>query len=271
VAKGEDLPAAFKRIFNEEPKALEPDLARYAQRQLTYTRLMRKSAAVTPPMKIEILAPSADDLLLLQAAMRVGVRPERRPALLAQIRTVAAKHDDDFAKRVLAQAEALYGDGETADRLLDAILAVSPNDAQALYLKGMRLLVEARRDRGKGVVLARQAQGWFGKAHKADPDHFQTLTRYVEAMSMTSAPTENTVEVLLLAHKLAPQVAEITLNAARQLMARNHYEEATELIAPLASDPHDTRLAEAARRLQARAQARQKAETPAEAEAAEQE
>jgi hypothetical protein len=122
----------------------------------------------------------------------------------------------------------------------------------------MRLLVAARRDRDKGGALAKQAQGWFAKAHKADPNHFQSLAAYVEAELFNAAPTENSVEVLLLAHQLAPQVVDITMRATALLLARNHFDDAAILVEPLASDPHNAGLAAAARRMLERARAGQK-------------
>jgi hypothetical protein len=249
VGDGEAPRAAFKRIFAVEPKQLQGDLVRYGQREIDYSRLTRRSAAEAPPMQISVLPPSADDLLLAQAAMRIEADASRAPALLAKIRAEAAKYDDPFARRVHAQAEALYGDGAVADRLLDTILAASPEDGEALYLKGMRLLVAARRNSADAPALAKQAQAWFGKAHKADAKDYATLARYVEAALYSGPPSENVVEVLLLAHQLAPQVSEFTMNGTSMLLARGHYREAAILIAPLASDPHNAGLAAAARKM----------------------
>ena len=255
---GEQPPAAFKRVFAVEPKKLQADLLKYGERQLTYTRMKRRSAAEIPPMKIDVLPPSADDLMLARAAMHIGVDEERQAELLAQVRTAAAKHQDDFAKRVLARAEALHGDGAAADRLLDPILKTSPNDAEALYLKGMRYLVAARNDTERGAPLAKQAQTWFARAHKVDDKDFPTLARYVEASLYNAAPTENIVEVMLLAHQLAPQVVDIRMNAAGMLLSRGHHGEAADLVEPLAFHPHNSRLAAAAKAMLDRARAGEK-------------
>jgi hypothetical protein len=253
IRGGEAPPAAFKRIFAVEPRQLQADLVRYGERQLTYSRLKRRFAAETPSMQVTVLPPSADDLMLAAAAMQIGVDDAREAALVAQVRTAAAKYDDDFARRTLAKAEALYGDGAAADRLLDSILTQSPNDAEALYLKGMRLLVAARKQRDKGGPLAKQAQTWFARSHKADDKAFPTLTRYVEASLFNAAPTENIVEVMLLAQQLAPQVVELRMNAASMLLARGHKAEAAILVEPLASDPHNPGLATAAKKMLERA------------------
>ncbi|MBI5941916.1 MAG: hypothetical protein HY859_15985, partial [Caulobacterales bacterium] len=58
---------------------------------------------------------------------------------------------------------------------------------------------------------------------------------------------------LLRAHELAPQVAPVTLAAARALMRRGRFDTAITLLAPLANSPHGGGLAAAATRLIAQA------------------
>ena len=77
--------------------------------------------------------------------------------------------------------------------------------------------------------------------------------------------SENTLNILLLANELAPQVAEVRMKAASVLLAQKKFAEAESMVLPLASDPHNARLAAAAQRLLAAARA--KGAAPAEAEA----
>jgi hypothetical protein len=255
TASGEDPRAAFKRLFGVEPKAMQHDMETYAYQKMTYSRLKRRSAAVPPAMTVTTLPAAADDLLLLEATMDAGPREADIPALLTKVRSATAGKSDDYSKRILAEAEALYGDGKTADRLLDPLLAAAPNDAELLYLKGMRHLMAARRD--DDAKERKLAQPWFVKAHKADPNHFQTLVRYAESLSGSDRfVSENTQNILLLAHELAPQVAEITMSAARMLLERGQYDEAAALLTPLSSSPHESELAAAAQELLRQARAR---------------
>jgi hypothetical protein len=262
---GEEPRAAFKRVFAMEPKQLQDELDRYAHRSMTYSQFTRRAVPEPASVTISVLPPSADDLLLAKATMEIGLKEEAdRAALVARVRQAAAKYPDDaFARRVLAEAEALYGDGAAADRLLDALLASSPNDGELLYLKGMRLLVAARANESDDVLRSKQkkdASAWFARAHKAAPEHFQSLARYVESLSGTSAyNSDNSLNVLLLAHELAPQVTDLTMNAAVMLIRRGRYDEALGLLAPLASDAHNQGLAAAARALMS--EARDKAKT----------
>jgi hypothetical protein len=259
TARGEEPRAAFKRIFATEPKAMMRDLEDYAYHKMTYSRLTRKSAAAAPAMTVTVLPPAADDLLLLDSAMEIGIRDEDVAAFLARLRSVAAGKSDEYSRSVLARGEALYGDPAAADRLIEPLLAAAPADPSLLFLTGMAHLRAARRGAADEAKERRLAQVWFGKAHKADPSRFQTLVRYADSLQGDRRfESENTTNVLLLAHQLAPQVSEITLRAAFLLLRRGEYDEAAALLTPLASSAHDSRLAGEAQAMLRQAKAKEK-------------
>lgn len=254
--RGETSPAAFEAAFGMRPGRLQAAVQRYAgSGQIPVTRITRTSAAAPPPISIARLPASADDLLLLQAGLRIGVGREQQDAYLARIRREAARHPaDPFAQRVLAHAEAVYGDGDAADRLLSPLLEAAPADAELLYLRGLRHLAAARA--GSDAEQARQAGLWFSRAHRADRNHYPTLYAYSQARRGTEAyQSENNANILLLAHQLAPQVAPITLDLAALLMNRGQFDEAESLLLPLTADPHSRRIADAARGLLVKARA----------------
>jgi hypothetical protein len=211
---------------------------------------MERNPGETPPaVTVTTMPASANDLMLYEATLRIGMSEEKGREYLPRIRAAAARHEGDpFAQRVLAHAELLYGDAAVADRLLDGLLAASPSDAELMYLKGMRFLTAA--ERGEWDGNARTARTWFSRAHRADANHYQTLLRYAESMHRErDYVSENSSNILLLAHDLAPQVSAITINAASLLMARGEYVQAAVLLRPLAADPHNPGLALAARQM----------------------
>jgi hypothetical protein len=113
----------------------------------------------------------------------------------------------------------------------------------------MRYLIAAERETD-GAADARTARTWFGRAHQADENHYQTLFRYAQSLrGDREYGSENNLNVLLLAHQLAPQVAAITMNAAALLIGRHDYGVALPLLRPLAADPHNASLARAAQQL----------------------
>jgi tetratricopeptide (TPR) repeat protein len=254
LIRGEEPRAAFAAAFERTPAEMQRDVTAYAFGRLAFRRMDRASIARSPTVAVTRLPASAGDLLLAEGALRLG----RADAdLLARIRRAAARHQDDYARRVLAHAEILHGDPDAGDRLLEPLLAASPNDAELLYLRGMRHLVVGQRDDAARRERFRQARPWFVRAHRADPNHFQTLYRYAETFIVEENFTsENNAEILLLAHSLAPQVAQIRMAGATMLLARGEFDLAETLARPLASTAHQGSLAVAARELIAKAQAR---------------
>lgn len=130
----------------------------------------------------------------------------------------------------------------------------------------MRHLVAANKSED-GAADMRQARLWFGRAHSADGNHFQTLYRFAQSLrGSNSFTSDNTRNVLLLAFSLAPQVAEIRMNAAALLISRNEFAEAEAILRPLAADPHDAGIARAAREMREMALARLQSPTQAQAD-----
>jgi len=251
VAARRDNRGALQAATGMDIAALTQELRRYiGNGSIEFRRATRPEGETPPAVTIAALPRGADDLMAYEAALSIGVDESRVPDYLARIRAAAARHaDDPFAQRVLAHAEALYGDAASADRLLDPLIAASPHDADLLYLKGMRYLRAAERETD-GAADARTARTWFGRAHQADANHYQTLYRYAESLrGDREYDSENNINVLLLAHQLAPQVAEITMNAAALLISRHDYGVASPLLRPLAGDPHNASLAHAAQQL----------------------
>lgn len=248
--RGAEPQGALQAATGMTPEAFTQELRRYiAGGSIRYRQMERTPGETPPPVTITTLPAGANDLMLYEAALRIGMSEEKGREYLPRIRAAAARHEGDpFAQRVLAHAELLYGDAAVADRLLDALLTAHPNDAELMYFKGMRFLTAAERD--DWDTNARAARPWFTRAHRADPNHYQTLLRYAESMHRErDYVSENSSNILLLAHDLAPQVSAITINAAALLMARGEYADAAGLLRPLAADPHNPGLAQAARQL----------------------
>ena len=262
VGQGQDSRRAFTTAFGTSSSDLQRAISRYAGEDMSYSRLPRITAAEAPRVTVTRLDSVPDELVLAQAAVRL-TRTKDADRFLRHVRGVARGRSDPLAQRVLARAEALYGDGDTADRLIDPLLAAAPRDAELLYLKGMRHLSAGRRDAANRAAHFRQAQSWFVRAHRVDENHFPTLYRYAESLSLEpNFLSENTTNVLLLANQLAPQVREIALSTANVLMRRGEFAQAETLLTGIASDRHGGALATTARALLAKARARDNRELP---------
>jgi hypothetical protein len=262
VSAGQEARAAFARIFGMNASQLHRRLNDYSTEQLSFTRVRRASAARPPAIAIARLPASAEDLLLMQASMRSGVRlnPD---SFVRRVRRAAGNAADPFAMRVLAEAEAQYGDGAAAERLLTELLAASPRDAELLFLMGMRHLVAGRADEAGRAAHFRTAQTWFARAHRADETHYPTLYRYAEGLSADPALlSENTTNILLLAQQIAPQAHAIRLSAANLQIRRGRWADAEALLLPLASHAHAGAMTRLARTLLQKARARDSSGLP---------
>jgi len=250
AVRGGNSRGALLASTGMDEAAFAVELRRYVHGRITYGRLTLAQPATPPRVTVVTLPPGADDLMIYWATLSIGMSEEQARTYLPRIRAAAARNEGDpFALRVLAQAELLFGDREEADRILDRLLASSPNDAELLYLKGMRYLAAAEHE-ADWQADARTARQWLGRAHRADANHFQTLVLYSQSLRRDpDYRSENNLNVMMLAHRLAPQVPELTMNAAALLIDRREYALAMSLLRPLAADPHRTRLARAAQEL----------------------
>lgn len=263
AARRGDPAAALQAATGFTPEALGQELRRYMHgNSIRYRQMMRPDSWRDANITVARLGPASDVMVLFDAHLRIGVRDDLQQDFLTRLRTAAARHPQDpFARRVLAFGEAAYGDPAVADRLLEPLIAEAPADAELLYFKGLRFLNAAEKGEDWGANT-RHARTWFGRAHQVDGNHWQTLYRYAQSLRRDPASaSENTSNILMLAHQLAPQVAGIRMNAASLLIERGDHRAAEALLRPLADDPHNRSLAEAAARLIERA--RQRGATPA--------
>lgn len=244
VAAGADGVSAYQESFGEPAAALEGKLKTYVRGAIPYLKSQVPQGGDIS-VRVETLPSSATTLLLSSVRIAIGrdfasdgEGEMARARFLAEIREAVGRFPGDpFAQKVLANAEINYGDPRRAVTLLGDRQALA-GDAERLYLAGLaRLKVSERSPEDAGAMLE-EARRFLGDAHKVDPDHYQTLYRYGETFAGEAA-TENTLNVVLLAQQLAPQVAEIRLNAAQMLIRRRAFSDAIALLQPLLNDPHD--------------------------------
>jgi hypothetical protein len=237
LGRGEDARAAFTAAFAMAGPEIDRALHAYARR-ITFHRITRTGPEPVPPIRVEHLEGTGIDAPLVEAALALGVRQEDEGRLLSRARR-AGRDGEAFGKRLQARAEILYGDLAAADGLLDSLLAAAPNDAELLYLRGLRHLIAGRRDPAARAAEYRLAQPFFARAFRADANYYPALFRYAEALSESNQLlSENTQNVLLLATSLAPQVSEIRLATVHLLLLRDRFEQAEALLLALPVSNH---------------------------------
>lgn len=252
---------ALQAALGMSPQQLTDELRRYIRGgSIAYRQMERASNRVQPPVTITALPASADDLILVEAALRVGIAAENQQPTLQRVRAAAARYPGDpLAARVLAHLELLYGDPAAADRLLDPLIQAQPTNGELLYLKGLRWLTAANGDNPPANAEA-QARQWLERARAADDTHFQTLYRLAESRRADDDyVSASTVSLLERAYRLAPQVPSVTITAASMMISLGRYDDAIRMLRPLALSPHDEGLARAATQMMGEAAARRDA------------
>ncbi|HEY0114877.1 MAG TPA: hypothetical protein VGB54_04075, partial [Allosphingosinicella sp.] len=239
VRAGADPVPAFESAFGIRMAALKSVL----ERHMGNATFVRANMAAPPPPVVNVasLPRTADELLLDQAALRIGIpEEERRREVFERARRVAGERPDDLSRRVLVQAAIANGTPEAGGAALEALLAQEPRDPELLYLMGMRHLMAGRANEAERATRYREARRWFARAYGIEPRYYPALYRYAESLSTEdSFVSENTQNVLLLAAEVAPQASQIRVSAAMMLMLTDQPDLARRLLQSIIVSPRD--------------------------------
>lgn len=240
VGGGADPVDAMVTATGGDLAELERRLHAYQRGPIGYSRLARRPTPVN--VRISNLPASADALLLDNQRLKRLDEKEEAPGLLRDIRRKAARFPGDrFADLVLARAELRLGDRDDGELILRRYTTGDAPDADALQLLGI-----CRAAAGANA----EARTLLAKADQVRPDDYRTLYAYAQTRTGDrDYPSDNTLNMLLLAHELAPQIADVTLTTAQALAARTRYDQAELMTRVVANDPHGGPSATAARKV----------------------
>ena len=126
VGAGGDPVEAMERATGLTPTELRRTLRRYMNGRIPYQGV---NVSYPPtPITVTRLPRSADDLLLLNQRLKVGVPDDQRAATAAEVRRAAARHPDDpLALLALGHAELHFGVPAAAEAPLQRLLALEPD------------------------------------------------------------------------------------------------------------------------------------------------
>lgn len=273
LRRGTETMAAFQSAFGMSPSDMQRTLRIYLANRPHGLSLTRPAEVQHEDATVAVLPASAATLLPISTRVRRGVAEADAPALLARVRQLAGGTPTDrFALMTLARAEATIGDSNRARALLQPYLQAHADDIEALYLMGLSYSTDAGKVQGEARrPLLTQARHYLVQAHRLDENNVPVLYRYASTfaeVSMDEATFNNTINVLLLAHQIAPQVLEIGFYVAQWLMSADRNAEAANILRPIAYDPHGGGAAREALTLLQRAEhgASGQTQTPAQAD-----
>jgi hypothetical protein len=232
---------ALQNRLGHTPESLTAALRAYLRGEMKYVRF--SMADIQPQVRVESLPPSADRMLLYSLRSRYPQSPQDAAALLERTRSDAARYPQDrLALVTLGRAELQWGDLAAGEAALTRALAVAPEDAEALRLLADARLkaANAQQDPAERGRLVREARGHLARALDADPTDYRIFAALARTRrDAADYPNANDLETWRLAVAFAPQVMRLRLEAAEALAKGGEAEEAAELLAVVANNPHE--------------------------------
>ncbi len=240
VAQGEDSVAAMQQTTGMTLEQLRASLRRYTRERLTITKISGQFP--TADVFVERLSPTADDLLLINQRLKIGVPDEDRQALGQEVARLAARHGDDpLALLAAGHAGLHFGDRPAGERALQRLLDIDPDHVEALQFLAQERLKQAREaeDDDQAQALRVQARGYLSRAYAAGQNDYRTLMLLSELRrTQPGYPNENDLLTLGLALDRAPQLAAVRFPYADALVKTGKPEEAIAVLKPVANNPH---------------------------------
>jgi len=240
VAQGQGSVAAMQQATGMTLDELRASLRRYTRERLSITKISGQFP--TADISVERLSPTADDLLLINQRLKIGVPDEDRAALGQEVARLAARHGDDpLALLSAGHAGMHFGDRPAGERALQRLLELEPDHVEALQYLAQEQLRQAREadDHDQAQALRSQARGYLARAYAAGQNDYRTLMLLSQMrQSQEGYPNENDLLTLGLALDRAPQLAAVRFIYAGALVQTGKKDEAVTILTPLANNPH---------------------------------
>ncbi len=252
LGRGEQPETALIAATGMDFEALDTTLRAYLKgRELPGFRVTRDKKGAAE-IQVAQLSDTEGKFLLTNARLLMNYDKTEEVARLVPIlrKRTAKAGDNAFALRTLALAEIKAGDFENADKTLAKLETVAPSDVNTPYLHALRYIEDGRAQPARRAALWHEARSHATRAFALNQNHYPSLYLYsLAAMGDETKPSENTLNALLRAYELAPNVEEFRLESAIALVRTDKKDEARQLLTPLAYAPHSKSGAEFARDL----------------------
>jgi hypothetical protein len=240
LATGRPATEAAKEIFGDLD-VLNREVRNYLAGQSFPYSPVEVARPDPATIRLRLLSPGEAGLMEETAAFNDRVREADRASYLAAIRAKVARFPTDpYALQLLADAEYAAEDYPASRATTERLLAVVPDNVQALTRKATILLREARDLEGEALeTKVAEARRLLAVARQKDPDDPQTLVAYYESYRIEGErPPAAAVEGLKQAAAAVPQDFRPRMMMATHLANEGKYEEAIRYLGPIAYDPH---------------------------------
>lgn len=246
LGKGEGEEAAATGAFGDLA-VLDKELEAYLlSRRMNYLNLNASkiaSAAIT----VRPLTAAEAAIMPVMMRSRRGVNEETAPAVLEEALKVAALYPEDpFVMTALAEAEFDAGHDDAAIAAADKAIARNPQAMGAMIQKIYALFRKAQDDE----ALWPKVRTAIAAANRIENDNPVPLAYFFRSYAAEGKkPPEVAVQGLIKALQLAPYDTGNRLTLGQYFIRIGDKVAAKATLAPLINHPHDTQLAEMARKL----------------------
>lgn len=175
---------------------------------------------------------------------------KRRQTTLERVRSKAAKYPGDpYALYLLAQIENASGSKQAAEAAADRLLAIQPGHVGGMIIKSMLLSDQAAALNGAArLQKAEEARHLAMAANKADPDNPLTYVAFYRSYPAAGvAAPAAAVDGLSAAVAKLPKNDNVREMLVDELTNEGKFADAIFVLSPIANDPHDSPLRQAAR------------------------
>jgi len=245
---GEGEEAAATNAFGDLA-VLDKELERYMmQRKMTYIRLA-PDRIKSGYIGIRMLTKGEAAILPVVMRSRRGVNEEQAALVVAEARKIAAEYPDEaFVQTALAEAEYDVGDNAAAIAAADRALARNPQAINALIQKMYALFRTAQDGDDDGQwPKVRAAVAAANKVENDNPIALSYFYRTFAAEGKTPPPVA--IQGLQKALALAPYDTGLRMTLGQYQISKGELESARQTLGPLLNHPHNTGLAEVARKM----------------------
>ena len=207
----------------------------------------------------ETIAFNDEDLSSFRKADDREREQKRRDQLLSHLRSKAARFaKEPYSLYLLAQVENQAGNKQAAATATDRLLTVQPSHVGGMALKSM-LLSDAAANLSADARAAKAlaARHLAMAANKVDPDNALTYIAFYKSYVAAGTPAPpGAVNGLAAAVEKLPGDTNVRQMLVDEFATEGRFAEAMMTLSPIANDPHDSPMRQAAREKMAQLKAR---------------
>lgn len=230
---------AFELAMGIKIKDLDAKLSQYLEKSINAQNYTIKKSFKFDA-KITKYPNSAKSLLLFDAAVNSCPYKEDKEKLYEKITSETAKFpNDEYAMRVLANAQINLGHHNKAKEFYENQLKNNPKDGDALFKLGLIEFL-GEQDQNIKIKSLPKARDYFLKSYKENPFNARNLFYLSQTSKMWNNPDENSVNAAIQAFNIEPAVDVFAINLINILIRKNDIENAKDVIIFLLNNPHSS-------------------------------